>query len=130
MTKKGGEKMKSFLKTTATLGIFLILTAPFALSQESANEEISNDDILYTYGEVISVMPGQVLIREFDYATGEEIETLYHFNDSTNFETVETGQQILPNDLIDIEFYVSEDGKNIANEIIVDRIAEYEDIME
>jgi hypothetical protein len=86
-----------------------------------------NDEVLfYTYGEVLSVGENQILIREFDYGTGEEKDVVYHITPDTIFDEVESADQITPTDLVDVEFIATEDGRNIAKEILVDRIEDYE----
>ncbi|MDD5504049.1 MAG: hypothetical protein PHV77_01900 [Candidatus Omnitrophica bacterium] len=82
----------------------------------------------YAYGEVLSVSPEQILIREFDYATGEDQEVAYYINEQTSFDSVESVQQITPGNLVDIEFIVLEGGKNVAKDIFVDRVEEFEEL--
>ena len=88
-----------------------------------------SEDLLYSYGEVLSVTQDQVMVREFDYATGEEKDVVYYISASTTFDTVESADQVKPGDLIDVEFILSPDGRNIAKEIFVDSIEDYEEMV-
>jgi hypothetical protein len=91
-----------------------------------------DDEMQYSYGEVVSISQNQMLVREFDYMTGEEKDVLYYLNDDTIFDIVVTADQMQPGDLVDIEFVVMADGSRIAKEILVDRIdeAQYQDFIE
>ena len=110
-------------------GFALILCFCLALTpiNSVAQEE---DQFFYSYGEVLSVAQDQIMVREFDYATGEEKDVVYYISADTILDSVESVDQIKPSDLVDVEFMVSEDGKNIAREILADRIEDYEEIDE
>jgi hypothetical protein len=120
-TKEGGRK-----KMKHALSVFSFMLCVF-LALMPANS-VAQDDVesFYSYGEVLSVMQDQVMIREFDYATGEEKDVVYFISSATTFDMIESADQIKPGDLIDVEFVVSEDGRNIASEIFVDNIEDFE----
>ena len=110
-------------------GFALILCFCLALTPINSVAQ-DEDQFLYSYGEVLSVAQDQIMVREFDYATGEEKDVVYYITADTILDSVESVDQIKPSDLVDVEFMVSEDGKNIAREILVDRIEDYEEIDE
>ncbi len=116
---------KSFIAITAVICLSLAFVQLDCFAQV-------DDETQYSYGEVISVSQSQILVREFDYVTGEEKDMLYYLNDDTIFDIVVTAGQIQPGDLVDLEFIVSGDGSRIAKEILVDRIDEeyYQDFIE
>ncbi len=103
----------------------------FCLALTPINSVAQDEDqFLYSYGEVLSVAQDQIMVREFDYATGEEKDVVYYITADTILDSVESVDQIKPSDLVDVEFMVSEDGKNIAREILADRIEDYVEIDE
>ena len=110
-------------------GFALILCFCLALTPINSVAQ-DEDQFLYSYGEVLSVAQDQIMVREFDYATGEEKDVVYYITADTILDSVESVDQIKPSDLVDVEFMVSEDGKNIAKEILVDKIEDYEEIDE
>jgi len=116
--------MRYFLSGFALILCFCLALTPI---NSVAQEE---DQFFYSYGEVLSVAQDQIMVREFDYATGEEKDVVYYISADTILDSVESVDQIKPSDLVDVEFMVSEDGKNIAREILVDRIEDYEEIDE
>jgi hypothetical protein len=118
--KGGRKKMKHVL---SVFSFMLCVCLAFMPVNSSAQDDVES---FYSYGEVLSVMQDQVMIREFDYATGEEKDAVYFISSATTFDMVESVDQIKPGDLVDVEFVVSEDGRNIAREIFVDNIEDYE----
>ena len=116
--------MKYILLGFTFMLCFYIALAPI----DSASQD--EDQFFYSYGEVLSVMQDQIMIKEFDYAAGEEKDVVYYITTDTIFDSVESADQIRPSDLVDVEFTISQDGKNIAKEILVDRIEDYEEVME
>ena len=110
-------------------GFALIVCFCLALTPISSVAQ-DEDQFLYSYGEVLSVAQDQIMVREFDYATGEEKDVVYYITADTILDSVESVDQIRPSDLVDVEFMVSEDGKNIAKEILIDKIEDYEEIDE
>jgi len=110
-------------------GFALILCFCLALTPINSVAQ-DEDQFFYSYGEVLSVAQDQIMVREFDYATGEEKDVVYYITADTLLDSVESVDQIKSSDLVDVEFMVSEDGKNIAREILVDRIEDYEEIDE
>jgi hypothetical protein len=105
----------------------LFSCATLVQAEDMPGEEAQS---FYSYGEVLSVSADQILIKEFDYVTGDEKEAVYHIDKETSFDSVESAQQIAPGELVDIEFIVSEDGRNIARDIFVDRIEDFENFEE
>jgi hypothetical protein len=111
------------------LSIFAFMVCIGLVLSPASSTAQDGEDFFYSYGEVLSVTQDQVMVREFDYATGEEKDVVYYISDSTTFDIVESAGQIRPGDLIDVEFIVSPDGRNIAKEIFVDSIEDYEETM-
>jgi len=64
--------MKYFLSGLAIISCLGLMLIPV---NSAAQDE---GQIFYSYGEVLSVMQDQILVREFDYQTGEEKDTLYY----------------------------------------------------
>ena len=112
-------------------GFALVLCLCLALTPiNSVAQDQDEKQVFYSYGEVLSVIKGQIIVREFDYETGEETDIVYYITADTILDSVESADQIKPSDLVDVEFTVSEDGKNIAKEILVDRIEDYQEVDE
>ena len=116
--------MKIFLSGFALIiGLCVLLVPVTGFAQEE-------EQGLYSYGEVLSANQDQMTVREFDYETGEETDIVYYFIADTILDSVESADQIKPGDLVDVEFTVSADGKNIAKEVLVDRIEDYQEVDE
>ncbi|TRZ48737.1 MAG: hypothetical protein D4S01_09795 [Dehalococcoidia bacterium] len=118
--------MRYLLSSFALVLCFCLALTPINSVAQDQDEE----HVFYSYGEVLSVMQGQIMVREFDYATGEEKDVVYYITTDTILEPVELADKIKPGDLVDVEFMISEDGKNTAEEILVDRIEDYEEVDE
>ena len=115
----------SFIVIAAALCLALAFVEPNSFAQV-------DDEMQYSYGEVLSVSQSQILVREFDYISGEEKDVLYHLNADTVYDVVVADNQIQPGDLVDIEFLVMGDGSRMVREILVDRIDDeyYQDFIE
>jgi hypothetical protein len=115
----------SFIVIAAVLCLALAFVEPNCFAQ-------IDDEMQYSYGEAISVSESQILVREFDFISGEEKDVLYYLNADTIYDVVIAGDQILPGDLVDIEFLVMRDGSRLVREILVDRIDDeyYQDFIE
>lgn len=78
----------------------------------------------WVWGEVISVdtNSGQILVRYLDYETDNEKEIAIYTETNTTYENVTALSEIKPKDTVSIDYTISSDGKNIAQNISVEKI--------
>jgi hypothetical protein len=103
------------------LSIAIVLSVLLSFGHVNAQAQDEGES-LYSYGEVISIAEDQIMVREFDYTTGEEVDVVYFITSGTILDPVDSLDQVRPSDLVDIEFIRARDGNNIAIEIFIDRI--------
>lgn len=115
------------MRQIAVIIVLAVITCLFF----SQNHGFAQDnETLYSYGEVLSASEDQVLVREFNYATGEDMDVLYLFDKDTVFDAAIQPAEIKPLDLVDIEFIELPNGSRLVKEILVDRIEDYQDFID
>ena len=91
-----------------------VISAPYgALAQE--------EDMGYSYGTVVSVNEPkrEIVLTEYDYETEEEFSVIYSVDPNVKLENVSVLKDIKPNDQVDVEYVIKEDGKKIIKNITV-----------
>lgn len=101
----------------AIIAVFLVGTFAFCSNSVSYAQE---EDVEYTYGVVANVSAGQITIEEYDYDKDEDVEQSYSIDAATEFENVESAEEIAAGDYVDID-YITKSGKRIAKAIIVEK---------
>ncbi len=90
---------------------FLVALSPVFAQEESMD---------YSYGTVVKVKAStnEIVVSEYDYDAGEEIEVTYAVDANVNMENVSSIAAIAPGAYVDIE-YLSQGSKKIAKSISV-----------
>jgi hypothetical protein len=112
------------------IAIIIVVAVIACLFFNQGNGLAQEDETLYSYGEVLSASQDQVLVREFNYATGEDMDVLYLFDKDTVFDAAIQPGDIRPSDLVDIEFIELPNGSRLVKEILVDRLEDYQDFID
>jgi hypothetical protein len=79
----------------------------------------------YTFGTVTKISPEELVIREFDDATGDEIEVAYKLNEKTQLENVKDTTEVAAGDYAEIDF-VLENGQRVALAVNIEKAEEME----
>lgn len=96
--------------------VVVVLTAGLVSVAIAQEEEMIEDNLLYTYGEVKNVTADQLTILEYDFEQQSEIEGVYTRDADTLFVNFDTWEQIEPGIDVDVE-YEEIDGKKVVRTI-------------
>lgn len=107
----------------------MLLNVGLTLAQEEANtvlEEIpssAESQIQWLWGEVVSVDSTNktLLVKYFDYETDSERQINIVVDDKTTYENVSSIDEITPLDTVSIDYIIDAKGKNIAENISVEK---------
>lgn len=85
-------------------------------------ETIAEPETQWVWGEVVSVDLSNkvVVVKYLDYETDQEKEIILATDDKTTFESAASIEELKPKDTVSID-YISADGKNIAQNISVEK---------
>jgi hypothetical protein len=100
----------------AVTAFLLFINVTTALAQESS-------ELQWLWGEVVSVnlQNNEILVRYPDYETDKDKEMTITVNEKTTFENSASLIDIKPQDKLSIDYRVSPDGKNIAENVSVEK---------
>lgn len=78
----------------------------------------------WLWGEVESIDPqkNEILVKYLDYETDQEKEVKISIDDKTTYENVTSLLEIKPQDTVSIDYIISMDGKNLAENINLEKI--------
>ncbi len=134
--------MKAKISLLCGMAFFLILiSAPLIFSQsEVAQEQAppqeesivpeqltpgspSDLDVQWLWGEVASVDVDtkQILVNYLNYETDTETQMSISVDDKTTYENVKSIDEIKPLDALSIDYIVTQEAKNIAKNISVEK---------
>ena len=125
-------------KINLALGItvsFILISSGLAFGQnetaadmpqaktEPAESVASEPDIQWMWGEVVSIDAASktITVKSMDYESGSEKQASVVVDDKTAYENVKSLDEIKPQDTISVDYIVSSEGKNIAQNISVER---------
>ena len=83
-------------------------------AQEMANTEMESpespeDDLMVTYGTVVSVSPQQIVILEYDFDLDADVEMTYVIDENTQLEDIDSLDELQVDDAVEI-VYEEKDG--------------------
>lgn len=83
----------------------------------------SETETQWVWGEIISVdtQNRAILLKFLDYDTDTEKEISINVDDKTTYENVTSIDQIKPRDAVSVDYIVAADGKNVAENISVEK---------
>lgn len=110
-----GEKEESRVKNVFTK--FIVIAAVIlagigfniALAQETMPPSVEETE--YSYGTVVSASNTQLVVREDDYNTGNEIEVTYILDPKLEVNNVASVKDIAAGDSVEIEYLVKDANK-------------------
>ncbi|MEW6102039.1 MAG: hypothetical protein AB1481_07105 [Candidatus Omnitrophota bacterium] len=103
----------------------IILTASIS-AQEFSTEVFSQQaqaETQWVWGSIISVdtQKNEILIKYLDYETDEEKELVVAVDEKTTLENVKSLSEIVAADTASIDYITTVDGKNLAQNISVEK---------
>jgi hypothetical protein len=116
-------------KVLFILGIFLI-SGVFVISNYGVAEEVEVEVVgEYSFGRVIAVTESQIIVKEYDYSSEEDVEVVYIITSETVLINVETYVELLIGDDVEID-YKDSNGQKIAMVIAKELLENTEDTNE
>jgi hypothetical protein len=120
---------KKSVSVAVLIAAVLLAHANIALSQTEALKggavaDIQNDpEILWLWGSVVTIdaQNKQLQIKYFDYETDVEQDISMVVDDKTTYENIQSINDLKPQDVLSVDYYVGLDGKNIARAISVEK---------
>lgn len=110
------------------MGIFLAcLKVDLTFAQEKMQSEPlippNEAEVQWVWGEVVSVdtHTKQLVVKYLDYETDSEKEITINLDDKTTYENINSIEDIKPQDTVSIDYITSPDGKDIAQNISVEK---------
>ena len=107
--------MKRYLVVAAIL--VLSLSVCFLSSMSLAQEE---EEMEYSWGTVSKVSSNQIVVPQYDYESGEEVDVTYTVDPNVELENVDSLKSIAVGDNVDINYVIKGD-KRIAKVITVEK---------
>ncbi|MBM3246171.1 MAG: hypothetical protein FJZ13_02455 [Candidatus Omnitrophica bacterium] len=104
----------------------LILMAQAQLfSQDAAVPQELQPEVQgqWVWGDIVSVdiQKNEILLKYLDYDTEQEKEMAVSVNDKTRYENAKSLLELKPQDTVSIDYTLSPEGKNIAQNINVEK---------
>ena len=108
---------------------FILMSACLVFSEEEATQKPATEEApaeqeaQWIWGDVVSVDAAgrKVSVKYLDYETDTEKEINIEVNEKTAYENVKSIDEIKPLDTLSIDYIVSPDNRNIANNISVEK---------
>ena len=93
---------------------FLVCGATTALrAQEPEQQDAEEVDVMYTFGTVARVSPGEIVLWEYDYDKDEEAAVSYTVVPETELNGMTSVEELQEGDAVEI-YYIEEGGVRIA----------------
>ncbi len=105
----------------------ILLGYGLSVSQESADKEqpvlASEPEVQWLWGEVVSLNPqtNSISVKYLDYETDTEKQMLITADDKTAYENVKSLADLRIQDNVSIDYIITDQGKNIAKNISVEK---------
>lgn len=74
----------------------------------------AEEEILYSYGRVVSIGQGQIVVAEYDYDADTDINLTYSLDPSVELLNIASLKDLKPDDSIEFDFVVTESGNKIV----------------
>ena len=80
-------------------------------------------DVQWLWGEVVSVdtVSKTIVLKYLDYETDAEKQASVGVDEKTSYENIKSLDEIKPKDTLSVDYIVNSEGKNIAQNISVER---------
>lgn len=119
--------LKGFLCGVMVLFIGLgLLLAQDGNESEAVNQELKDLDLQWVLGEVINVdlKDNLINVKCLDPEDSQEKEMSIGVDSGTTYEGVKSLDEIKPQDLLSIDYAITQDSKNLAKNIGLDKSQE------
>lgn len=115
--------MKKFIAMLTVLLVYSLCIYPLSINATAA--EADEGELEYAYGIVEEISLKEIVLSEYNYDTGEELEVSYAITSDTKFVNVEKLEDISAGDNVEIDFIIK-NGTNTAKIISVEEWLEEE----
>lgn len=107
--------MQRYLVVAAVLVLVFLICYVSGVSLAQEEEEIE-----YTWGTVSSLTSNQIVVTEYDYDTGEDVDVTCAVDSGAELKNVDSLNNIAVGDSVEIE-YVVRDGKKVVKVISLEK---------
>ncbi|MFB0526899.1 MAG: hypothetical protein ACETVO_05470 [bacterium] len=95
-----------------------VLALLFLMCYVSGAPLAEEEELEYSWGKVSSLSSNQIIVKEYDYESDEEVDVTYAIDPEVKIENVNSLKEITIGDSVGIDFVVRKD-KKVAKVIIV-----------
>ena len=124
---------RGFFMLSLLAGIMLLTFLSVSLAQNPAPAAPApaatpSDEMKYSFGTVVKVGEGEIVVQEYDYSKDEEVEMTYAVTSETQYDNIGSLKEFAKDDNIEI-YYKEAEGEKIATILIKENPME-EDLTE
>lgn len=98
----------------------MVLAFLFLMCYISGVSLAQEEEVEYSWGRVSSLSSNQIIVKEYDYESDEEVDVNYAVDPEVKIENVNSLKEITIGDSVGIDFVVR-DSKKVAKVIIVEK---------
>ncbi len=98
----------------------MVLAFLFLMCYMSGVSLAQEEEVEYSWGRVSSLSSNQIIVKEYDYESDEEVDVTYAIDPEVKIENVNSLKEITIGDSVGIDFVVK-DSKKVAKVIIVEK---------
>jgi hypothetical protein len=106
--------MKRYIMVGMVLGLLFLVC--YVSGAPLAQEE----ELQYSWGRVSSLSSNQIMVKEYDYESDEEVDVTYAIDRGVKIENVNSLEEIAIGDSVGIDFLVR-NNERVAKVIIVEK---------
>jgi len=97
--------------------VFVLL---FSMCYSSGVSLAQEEELEYSWGRVSSLSSNQIIVKEYDYESDEEVDVTYAIDSKVEIKNVNSLEEITIGDSVGIDFLVR-DSEKVAKVIIVEK---------
>ena len=98
----------------------MVLAFLFLMGYISGVSLAQEEEVEYSWGRVSSISSKQIIVKEYDYESDEEVDVTYAIDPKVKIENVNSLEEITIGDSVGIDFVVR-DSEKVARVIIVEK---------
>ena len=98
----------------------MVLAFLFLMCYISGVSLAQEEELEYSWGRVSSLSSNQIIVKEYDYESDEEVDVTYAIDPEVKIENVNSLEEITIGDSVGIDFVVR-DNEKVAKVIIVEK---------
>ena len=98
----------------------MVLAFLFLMCYVSGVSLAQEEEVEYSWGRVSSLSSNQIIVKEYDYESDEEVDVTYAIDSKVEIKNVNSLEEITIGDSVGIDFVVR-DSEKVAKVIIVEK---------